>query len=101
MKKTLITLLLIVSLAVLTLTGCNLTTDNEETLMKTSASVVTLDVNPSVRVYLASDDTVVEVEAVTEDGEDLILESIEDDDEFDKVEEYFNDLFFSEVDYDD
>lgn len=37
---------------------------------------------------------------VTEDGEDLILESIEDDDEFDKVEEYFNDLFFSEVDYD-
>ena len=24
----------------------------------------------------------------------------EDDDEFDKVEEYFNDLFFNEVDYD-
>lgn len=37
---------------------------------------------------------------VTEDGEDLLLESIEDDDEFEKAEDYFNDLFFSEVDYD-
>ena len=38
---------------------------------------------------------------VTEDGEDIILESIEDDDEFEKVEEYFNDLLFGEVDYDE
>lgn len=38
--------------------------------------------------------------SVTEDGDDLILTSVDDDDEFDKVEEYFNDLFFSEVDYD-
>ena len=37
---------------------------------------------------------------VEEDGEDVILSSIEDDDTFDKVEEYFNDLFFNEVDYD-
>lgn len=37
---------------------------------------------------------------VTEDGEDLILESIEDDEEFARAEDYFNDLFFSEVDYD-
>ena len=37
---------------------------------------------------------------VTEDGEDLLLESIDDDDEFDKVEDYFNDLLFSEADYD-
>ena len=38
---------------------------------------------------------------VEEDGDDLILSSIEDDDVFDKVEEYFNDLFFNEdVDYD-
>ena len=37
---------------------------------------------------------------VTEDGEDLILETIEDDDEFEKVEDYFNDLLFNEVDYD-
>ncbi len=37
---------------------------------------------------------------VTEDGEDILLESIEDDDEFDKAEDYFNDLFFSETDYD-
>ncbi len=36
----------------------------------------------------------------TEDGDDLLLSSIDDDDEFDKVEDYFNDLFFSEIDYD-
>ena len=38
---------------------------------------------------------------VSEDGEDIILESIDDDDEFEKVEEYFNDLLFGEVDYDE
>ena len=38
--------------------------------------------------------------SVTEDGDDLVLTSVDDDDEFDKVEDYFNDLFFSEVDYD-
>lgn len=37
---------------------------------------------------------------VTEDGDDFILETIEDDEVFDKVEDYFNDLLFSEVDYD-
>lgn len=38
---------------------------------------------------------------ITEDGEDVLFESIDDDDEFEKVEEYFNDLLFSDVDYDD
>ena len=38
---------------------------------------------------------------VFEDGEDLILESVDDDDEFEKAEDYFNDLFFNEVDYDE
>ena len=38
---------------------------------------------------------------VTEDGEYLNLETIDDDDEFEKVEEYFNDLLFGEVDYDE
>ncbi len=37
---------------------------------------------------------------VHEDGDDLLLESVDDDDEFEKVEEYFNDLFFNEIDYD-
>ena len=37
---------------------------------------------------------------VTEDGDDLILESIDDDDEFEKAEDYFNDLLFGEADYD-
>ena len=38
---------------------------------------------------------------VTEDGDDLILESIDDDDEFEKAEDYFNDLLFGEIDYDE
>ena len=37
----------------------------------------------------------------TVDGEDLLFETIEDDDEFEKVEDYFNDLLFSEIDYDE
>ena len=37
----------------------------------------------------------------TIDGEDMLFETIDDDDEFEKVEEYFNDLLFSEVDYDE
>ena len=39
--------------------------------------------------------------AATVDGEDLLFETIDDDDEFEKVEDYFNDLLFSEVDYDE
>ncbi len=38
---------------------------------------------------------------VTEVGDDVILETVDDDDEFETVEDYFNDLFFSEIDYDD
>lgn len=37
---------------------------------------------------------------VREEGDDILLESVDDDDEFEKVEEYFNDLFFNEIDYD-
>ena len=37
----------------------------------------------------------------TVDGEDLLFETVDDDDEFEKVEDYFNDRFFSEVDYDE
>ena len=35
-----------------------------------------------------------------EDGDDIVFESVDDDEEFDKAEEYFNDLFFNEIDYD-
>ncbi len=35
-----------------------------------------------------------------QEGDDIILETIEDDEVFDKVEDYFNDLLFSEMDYD-
>ncbi len=37
---------------------------------------------------------------VFEDGDDIILETIDDDDEFEKIEDYFNDLLFNEIDYD-
>lgn len=37
---------------------------------------------------------------VTKDGEDLLFETIDDDDEFEKAEDYFNDLLFGEEDYD-
>ncbi len=37
----------------------------------------------------------------TVDGDDMIFETIDDDDEFEKVEDYFNDLLFNEVDYDE
>ncbi len=37
---------------------------------------------------------------VTEDNDDLILETVDDDEEFEKVEDYFNDLLFNEIDYD-
>ena len=38
--------------------------------------------------------------SVTEDEEGYTLETIEDDDEFECVEDYFNDLFMGEIDYD-
>ena len=36
-----------------------------------------------------------------QEGEEIILETIEDDDVFEKAEDYFNDLLFSEMDYDE
>ena len=46
----------------------------------------------------AEEYVILRVSSVEDD--DLVLESIDDDDEFEKVEDYFNDLLFSEVDYD-
>ena len=37
-----------------------------------------------------------------EDGEDIVFESVDDDDEFEKAEDFFNDLFMNaDVDYDE
>ncbi len=36
----------------------------------------------------------------TNDAGDAEFETVDDDDEFDKVDDFFNDLFFDEVDYD-
>ena len=37
----------------------------------------------------------------TEQDNEVFFETIDDDEEFYKVEEYFNDLLFGEVDYDE
>ncbi len=37
---------------------------------------------------------------VSGEGDDQILETVDDDEEFEKVEDYFNDLLFNEIDYD-
>ena len=37
---------------------------------------------------------------VYEEGDDFVFASVEDDDEFDKVEDYLSDLDFDEIDYD-
>ena len=34
-------------------------------------------------------------------GEEIYFETVDDDDEFERVEDYFNDLMFGEVNYDD
>ena len=39
--------------------------------------------------------------AIDEESGEEILVTIDDDDEFEKVEEYFNDLLFGEADYDE
>ena len=40
------------------------------------------------------------LKSILEDGEEMLV-TIDDDDEFEKVEEYFNDLLFGEADYDE
>ena len=37
----------------------------------------------------------------TVDGEDAVFETIDDDDEFDKVADQFDDMFFNEINYDE
>ncbi len=39
------------------------------------------------------------LKSIVEDGEDVLV-SIDDDDEFDNVADYFDDLFSEEIDYD-
>lgn len=74
MKK-LISLVLIAMLLLLCMASCGVTPDT--TLTKEDAvAVFTLDVNPGMRVYVAEDDTVIEVEATNEDGE-AVLEKMD------------------------
>ena len=46
------------------------------------------------------EDEYIILKVVEENGEEVLI-TIDDDDEFERVEEYFNDLLFSEVDYDE
>ncbi len=65
MKKTIAILLIIVAMSALILTGC---APMNRTLADKSASIVTLDVNPGVKIYLSSGDAVLGIEATNEDG---------------------------------
>lgn len=41
-----------------------------------------------------------EILAVNEDGDDILFSSVDDDEEFERVADYFDNLFDSEEDYD-
>ncbi len=79
MKKILSVLTVVLSLLMTCLVGCDLTdTDvtNPGDKAVNAAAVFTIDVNPGVRVYVKSDDTVIEVEATNEDGESVVQEIV-------------------------
>ncbi|MBR2651111.1 MAG: PepSY domain-containing protein [Clostridia bacterium] len=73
MKKLLLSVLLIAALAMTALVGCQMPND-DGTLDSTAASVFTLDINPSVKIYLSEDETVIGVSGENEDGATLIAE---------------------------
>ena len=57
------------------------------------------------KIYYALEDAVEETEEyiilrAIEEEDSVLFETIEDDEEFEKAEDYFNDLFFNEMDYD-
>ena len=79
MKKLLFVLTIVLSMLMTCLVGCDLAdTDVTNPGDKTvnAAAVFTLDVNPGVRVYVKSDDTVIKVEATNEDGESVVQEIV-------------------------
>ena len=73
MKKLLLSALLIAALAMTALVGCQMPND-DAMLDSTAASVFTLDINPSVKIYLSEDKTVIGVNGENEDGATLIAE---------------------------
>ena len=77
MKKTTILFALILAMILTCFIGCEISdgTIGENADEKANAAAVfTLDVNPGVRVYVRSDDTVIDVEATNEDGEGVVGE---------------------------
>lgn len=76
MKKFALIIALAAALMATMLTGCLAPTETEdyEKIAEDSASVYTLDVNPGLRIYVSSDETVIAVEATNEDGEAVIAE---------------------------
>ena len=78
MKKLLVVLVLMIALLSTCLVGCDITqnpdTANTNANVEKAAAVFTLDVNPGVRIYVKEDNTVIEVEATNEDGEEVVAE---------------------------
>ena len=75
MKKTALSIVLIMVLCVTCLAGCQVPAGNDDgELDATAASIFTLDINPSVKVYLDENETVITVEGANEDGEAIVAE---------------------------
>ena len=77
MKRTTIPVTLVLAMILTCFVGCEITDSTAEATAKekaNAAAVFTLDVNPGVRVYVRSDDTVIDIEATNEDGEGIVGE---------------------------
>lgn len=95
MKKRLLLLVISLLVIVMTLTGCDMITQiQKNNLMKQAASVFTIDVNPSIRIYVDADGNVIKAESVNQDGEEVV-ESIDiDGQNLDDAIEKILDKFF-------
>ncbi len=74
MKKMLVALILVIVLLTTFMMGCEFTPNNNDNIQEKEevAAVFTIDVNPGVRVYVREDNTVIDVEATNEDGEEIV-----------------------------
>ena len=71
MKKTLLSILLVLVLSLGTLIGCAPVADDPDPTDK-AAAVYTMDVNPGVRIFVDTEGKVIIVEATNEDGEAIV-----------------------------
>lgn len=96
MKKLLVAFVLMLALLTTCLVGCGIVPDGNTGLdaeKENAAAVFTLDVNPGVRVFVKSDNSVITVEATNEDGEEIVAElDVEGEDYETAVEEIIDEM---------